>query len=303
VLLQFVAARLPSAEAVNYQLGRLFRPGVHSPGTLRRRVPLYLATLRKVQGVRPIAGATVFELGTGWCPIAPVLMHVGGAARIVTVDKVPHLRFALAQAGVAACLLEVDRIAEAFGLAPGEVRTKLERLAAAPDLARMLAAAGIEYRSPADARSTGLPAGSIDIWYSYSVLENIPVPIVEGILAEAVRILAPTGAWFSVIGCKDPFTAGEPGMSWVNYLKYSDRTWAFWTHNQLAYNNRMRESDYVARIGQQGLEILQVEGARAPGDLEAVRTMTLDPRFAGYTPEDLSVYRTEITARPRKPSA
>jgi SAM-dependent methyltransferase len=142
-------------------------------------------------------------------------------------------------------------------------------------------------------------SGSVDIWYSYSVLENVPPGGIAALLKEAVRVLAPTGMFFSVIGCQDPFAGGARGLGKVNYLRYSDKVWSFWTENDLAYNNRLRECDFVDLLQSAGLVIVTKRNALDAEDLDRVKRMTLGPRFAGYSPEQLAIHRSELTAQLR----
>jgi hypothetical protein len=297
ILIQFVLSRLPFGEVANYALGAALRPGAHAPATLRRRLPAYLETLRRIRNRRPLAGARVFEVGTGWCPIALVLLHLAGVKSIRSVDHVPHLRWALVRSVLEACGTAIDEIATAVDVSADVVRSRWERLNAARDLGGFLEAAAIEYVAPADARSSGLPEGSVDIWYTYSVLEYVPRSVLPDIFREARRIMAPEGIWFSLIGCQDPYASRTWGGR-VNYLQYSEAGWNFWTSNSLAHNNRLRERDFLELLRAAGFRIEAVQGARHPEDLKRLESMRVDSRFRGYTIEELAVHRSEILALP-----
>src|SRR3546814_1107166 len=54
----------------------------------------------------------------------------------------------------------------------------------------------IDYHAPADAASTALGDGEVDVVFSNSVLEHVPEAAIDTMYREAVRILAPGGIMF-----------------------------------------------------------------------------------------------------------
>src|SRR6185312_16159963 len=132
-MLQKVLGVMPGGAAVHYQLQRRFGGLRDFDREFDIKIDdwrLMANQLREV-GV-PVAGARLFEIGSGWYPTFPLCCFLAGARRGVPVAEVRQRQQQLAGA--------------------------LERSA---DLA--VATAGVvDYRAPADAARTGLPPDRID---------------------------------------------------------------------------------------------------------------------------------------------
>jgi SAM-dependent methyltransferase len=297
VLTQFVLAHLPFGEAVNHQLQRV-KANREGLATIdRRRIDEGLGGFEMIGKVRSLEGATVVEVGTGWDALPTLMLGAAGAAVIHTYDHVRHLRADLAAFAAQTLAAEASRIAAAVGRTPEEVRRYLGELPAASDsLSRFLHRAAIDYVAPGDASKTGLAAGSVDLFYSFAVLEHVPEAMVDGLVAEAKRILSRNGLFYALVGLHDHYNF-DPTVSDVNFLQYPEWLWALLVKNRISYHNRMRERDFLDILARHGADIVTIRSTVKPDDVERVKTMRINSRFTSYSPIELATTRTEILAR------
>ncbi len=134
---------------------------------------------------------TAVELGTGWYPIVPVALFLCGASEIWTYDIAPLLSPVRMERMLRFFCEDAER-GDLEKMLPA-VRT--ERFSALRDaLARVnresprqvLERLGI-HAINGDARRSGLPARSIDFFFSTSVLEYIPKNVMAELFAEYLR--------------------------------------------------------------------------------------------------------------------
>jgi SAM-dependent methyltransferase len=276
VLIQFFLSHMPFGEAINHRLQRVNAIRRGGATSLRNRINEVDGGLRNLQRVKPLAGSVVVEVGTGWDALPTLLLRKLGAERIYTFDHVAHLRHDLAQS-----------VGREIGLPDPEQLT----------LAGLLESNGIDYVAPGDATKTGLPDKSVDLFYSFAVLEHVPDNVAAALMAEARRVLKPGGIWYSLIGLHDHYAGFDKSVSEVNFLRYPEWLWRLLVKNNISYHNRLRERDFLDMMARAGGEIVRVHHVQRPEDVERVKAMKVDRRFAGYTPEELAVTRTEIIAR------
>src|SRR5262249_15755188 len=151
--------------------------------------------------------------------------------------------------------------------------------------AAVLKACRIDYRMPADAAATGLPAGTVDYVITANVLQHVPKPAVQGIFAEAHRLLPPDGGMYHHLHPRDRF-AEDGRVTIVNFLKYSPWAWYYIGGSGVAYHNRLRGVDYVRLVEEAQFEIT---GQYSSTDARALERLTtgaqkVHPDFQGYTP-------------------
>ncbi len=252
-------------------------------------------------GIR-IAGTRFMEMGTGWYPTFPFLLHLGGAARVDTVDLNRHLKPELVREIVAKIGGQLDLVAEATRRPVAEVRDAHRALAAAVGRGASLEEATggvVRYRAPADASATGLPAGSVDVVFSNSVLEHVPGPVIAACFTEARRILAPGGVVFHSVNCGDHYAYADGKINQLNYLRYGDAEWGRW-NNRFLYQNRLRAIDFTEMARQAGFAI-EVDTSRPhPTRLAQLAEIPVHPDFARYSRDQLAI--TSIDFIGRRPS-
>lgn len=290
VLVQFVLAHAPGGEKVNHRLQ--LAGGRHTPERIRGRIDEAVEFLTSIEPTFTVEGKSIVEVGTGWDGLHPLLLSVLGAERIVTFDHVRHLRGEHA----ATVIEELSRhpaLDELEAMAPG-ARARCEALRGAADLDDLLSRARIEYVAPGDATDTGLADSSVDVVYDFAVLEHVPETVIEGLLAEARRILRPGGVMVSVIGTGDHYVSVQPSLTQVNFLKYPEWLWKPLVKNKISYHNRLREAQHLELFAAHGAVVEWKHSHLAERDVAAARTMKVDPRFAGLTPEELAIWRSDV---------
>jgi hypothetical protein len=84
----------------------------------------------------------------------------------------------------------------------------------------------------------------------------------------------------------------------LNFLRHSDRVWRLFAINQLDYTNRLRHSDYLRLLNEQGFVITIDDSLPDEHAMEQLRTLPLDARFENYSVADLATLTSYIVAKP-----
>ncbi len=239
--LQQVFSHVPAGHRANYLFQRHVTHGLpHSDAELAGMLELgehHIAVLERYAS-RPIGEATFFEFGAGWDFMMAFILSALGAGPQIVIDlrRLARLDLALDAEARVSELVDVGSVPPS----PGGVGL--------PTLDALLGAHDIDYRAPADARSTGFDAGSIDCVTSTNTLEHIPPADIRLILAECHRILADDGVMSFQIDYQDHYSYFDPRVSVYNFLRYTDREWR-WYNPSLHQQNRLRHQDYWAWSG------------------------------------------------------
>lgn len=247
---------------------------------------------------RSVAGATLLEIGTGWVPVVPLLLHLMGARRIITIDLNPHLQAALTMRTVRQLADCFDDIHRRCGADVAAMHARLLRLQSAKTIDELFVLAGIEYQAPGNASATDLPAGSVDIVYSNLVLEHVTPAALEAIHAETARILALGGVAWHNVDYSDHYAATRAGLSLVNMLRYSDRFWATVGNNDILYQNRLRRCHHVDLFERAGLhQVDRVDHADSGITADILAGLPLQPRFRGLPIDELATTASRFVLR------
>jgi len=253
-----------------------------------------MALLIRKHGV-PVDGARVFDVGTGWLPLAPIGFWMCGATSVRTVDIHRYLNLPALSRALAWMADNREKLIALWSdvLSEDTLAARLETIAELIDRPdEFLARANIQYAAPSDAIDTGLEDDSIDVHYSTTVLEHIPPDVLADILAEANRILRPGGISAHVVDTTDHFGHTDPAITNVNFLQFDDETWAIYSNNQFAYHNRLRASDYRRLFEENSLRMVETISEIDTRALQALRDgLTLAESFRGKRHEDLCRYR------------
>lgn len=251
--LQTAFSLLPWGEKLNYFAQRL--NGSYSIAAQMAAFTDHRWRIQQLAKRFPIAGKTVMEIGTGWNGIGILTFALEGAAEIHSFDHVAHLRFDVMKQ-ILALVAQRDPVPPA--------------MLAARNLADLLKAANAHYHAPADAAETGLPAKSIDLIYSSSVLEHIPGADLERITAESARILR--GRAHHHIALHDHLAGVDSRVTGVSFLAHPAWKWRL-INNRISYHNRLRSKHFVELFHRHGGRIVHREERIPPGDLAAVKRM------------------------------
>ncbi len=213
---------------------------------------------------------------------------------IYSYDHVRHLRFQSIRNVLTELNSMVSELAGVSGLPEARFRRRLDVLLDARDLSALLEAACITYVAPGDACATGLPDHTVDLFYSYAVLEHVSEEVVHCLCTEAKRVLKSDGRVFHYIGEHDHYISVTPSLSKVNFLKYPEWLWRFLIKNKISYHNRLREREFLEIFAAHGSRVESIKSSVDERDLEALKTMKIDKRFAGMSNRELAVHATRV---------
>lgn len=296
VLIQFILAHMPFGEKGNHILQRLRSNRTRRARELEDNVPEICGSLKMIKEYINLDGAVIVEVGTGWCPLPTILLYLFGAAKIYTYDHIRHVRFSLIQEMLGVLRRKICYLAEAIGVAQDHVAKQLTILEDADSLEELFERANISYIAPGDATHTGLASSSVDLFFSYAVLEHVPETIISALLEEAKCVLKSSGCFYALIGLHDHYASFDKRISKVHFLKYPEWLWVLLVKNNISYHNRMREREYVDLVKRTGGVIKGIRSNISAEDVEKCRTMKLDTRFRTFTAEECAITRSEIIA-------
>jgi len=299
-LLQKALGWVPGGDALHYRLQR-------SVGGLRdfdREFDIKIDDWRlmadqlREAGIG-MAGARLFEIGSGWYPTFPLSCYLAGASRVVTVDLNRNIKPGLVLACARGLARHAALIAEVAGAAEDDVRRRQQQLADALERSGDLGAATggvVEYRAPADAAATDLASGQVDCVFSNSVLEHVAPAAIDGIFREAMRILRPGGIMFHSVNCGDHYAYVDRRINQLNYLQYSDAQWKRWD-NSFLYQNRLRADAFIEYAETAGFQIVTCVTSPPARRLRELAALKIAPQFAQVPPERLCITSVDFIAR------
>jgi len=289
--IQNIIALLPSAFSYEfyYQLQRRF-------GSLKKFNPegrlnsgVGIAKQLRSLGME-IKNKSVFELGTGRAPLAPLAFWLMGASKITTVDLNPYVKSELVEDSIKYISENRERIEKLFG--EYLITERLEKLISLSgnkfDLKDFFELCSIEYKAPCDASETYLAESSIDYFVSCAVMEHIPSGKLKMIIDEGNRILKDNGVFINYIDYHDHFATGDKNISAINFLQYSESEWEKFAGNRYMYMNRLRHDDYIGLFEKAKHKILAVNTTVDKRSEELLKkgSFVLDKRF---TYKDINV--------------
>lgn len=246
-----------------------------------------------------VTGTRFVEVGSGWYPTFPVCLALLGAARVDTFDLNRHLKPELARAMVERLAHHLPRLAEVGRTDTTAVAARHDRLVSLVRSGASIddASGGvIRYRAPADAARTELPAATVDVVFSNSVLEHVPPSVIGALFSEATRILGPRGVMFHSVNCGDHYAYVDRTIDQLHYLQYSEARWQWW-NNPFLYQNRLRAQDFTAAARASGFTI-EIDTSRPhPDRLRQLAAIRVDPHFARYSRDQLAITSIDFLAR------
>jgi SAM-dependent methyltransferase len=114
----------------------------------------------------------------------------------------------------------------------------------------LLAATGARYLTGGVASLAAVPDGSVDLTFSFAVLEHVKLAEMPLLVRELHRITAPGGTGYHYVDLTDHLGGG------MNHLRFPARVWeARWFARGAPYTNRLREPAIVALAEQAGFAV------------------------------------------------
>ncbi|WP_420459621.1 methyltransferase domain-containing protein [Neolewinella sp.] len=243
----------------------------------------------------PPAAATVLELGTGWYPIVPTLLHLAGFDRIVTIDIRDWTSKERQLTAIRRILDYHDKgqLKEYLEKVDSQRLADLRAVAEQPEnhtVATLHAAIRTEARIM-DATRLDAADRTFDFICSNNTFEHIYAPTLRDILREFKRVLKPGGVMSHFIDLSDHFAHLDPGITIYNFLRFTERQWAA-IDNSIQPQNRLRWRDYVAMYQELGIPIREEEVVG--GDAGALATVPVAEQYRGYTTAELAISHGSI---------
>jgi hypothetical protein len=248
----------------------------------------YLALRQGLEIIRRARNAgcplnRVLEIGTGWIPTIPYLLHAVGAGQVVMTDVEELLDDRTHRIAATFIAANVDRIARFLHMPTETLMANLQR------------PFNSLYLHPFDKKH--VQPASVDLVYSRTVLEHIKPPLLGQILRDGRDYLRPGGLSIHFIDNSDHYQHRDSRLSRLNYLRYADWVWQISQWEGQAYQNRLRHSDYVKLFRDAGYDVLQAEGTADAGCMGDLLSMDIASRFKKYEVEDLATLTTLVVAR------
>jgi hypothetical protein len=205
-----------------------------------------------------VQGAKILEIGTGWFAVAPLMAYLLGAREVTTVDIHPWLRLRNTLKVIESIEPLLERLACETGTSRKAIQDRYEVMQAAAAKSRtlddLLAPFSVRYLSPCDLTQADIESESFDAVISSNVLEHVPPDVLVGLHETARRILRRDGY------AAHRFNPGDHYVSLtgsaVNFLKYSEKAWAWLGGSGLSYHNRMRTTEHVEVLARAGMGLV-----------------------------------------------
>jgi SAM-dependent methyltransferase len=254
---------------------------------------------------RDFESKVFLEIGTGPGLSIPIALWLCGASKIITVDLNPYLKEEIVLEQISCIkndLQEILPLFEKYAQRPVFLE-RIDRLTTKINFNDFLRMANIHYMAPVDARCLDLQPESIDYHISYTVLEHIPLEVLEGILLEGKRLLRKDGLFIHGIDMSDHFSHADSSILPINFLQFDENRWAYYAGNKYAYHNRLRLDDYVDLFTRVGLTILSMSKKVDEKSLEElIKGFPLDERFKVKSDEVNATSSARIVATAFKPA-
>lgn len=294
--LQGVAARLPASQRINGLLQRL-------TGSLELTDEHFLHKWQQAQRHLGNIVATsstprcAVELGTGWYPTVPVGLALGGVDRVLTIDLEPLFD---RERTLAVLRRYRDFIASGRIEVAARASARLDQVvasAAGMSATELLEAIGVESLL-VDARATGLPDASVDLFVSNNTLEHIGGVMLEQIFVEFARIAGPGASMSHFIDMADHYAGFDPSITVFNFLRYEPRVWSLF-NNRLQYQNRLRLSQYLEIHETAGWAVTTQDVHREP--IAVLREVPISSSFCQFSEEDLRASKAWVGSQRSRP--
>ena len=249
-----------------------------------------------------LLGAECLEIGTGWRPMVPFVLALGGVRHVRTIDVNPWLTTEYAWEGWQALEPHLSAIATTCGSSLKEVEERYRRIGTEPKrLGDLLDPLGIEYIYPGDARAVDAASGSFDLVVSSNVLEHIPYEVQQEIHQESFRLLKPGGLAVHRFNPQDHYSTVDSSITHANFLRFSEQEWKWYGGSGLAYHNRLRAPQYRDLFESAGFDLAICRERLDARTLEALKEgrLPVHADLNGFSHEELAVdYMWVVGRRP-----
>lgn len=293
-LIQLFLSKIPYGHKINHKL-QILR-GSYKDEKLLNSVLVQSEQIKDFNKRKSIGKKSILEFGTGWHLIGVILFYLKGAEKIYGFDICYNFSFKMAKKLLKVIYNNLDLVSDALGVKYELLKDRCEKIINPNKEKIFLKNLNFEYFAPGDVKKTKLKSNSIDIIFSYGVIEHIPTKDFVEILQETKRIMKKDGRHYHNIGTHDHF--GNAGLgNGVNFLRYPSWYWFLMTGNSFSYHNRLRISDYQRIFKNLAFKVEYEDKELLSNNLQILETLPINIMFQGYSKEDLaaSAYYVDLT--------
>ena len=206
---------------------------------------------------------------------------------IYWVDTRYNFQLNLTRKYARALITILDEVSNDLGIEVNIVYEKLTQIESCRSDKDFFKLCNIKYDAPGNACSMDIKNRSIDLIYSWGVLEHIPWTDLCKIFENSKSYLSDGGRHYHNIGMHDHFHSAGLNNG-VNFLKYSSFQWKLIAGNQYAYHNRKRNIDYIKLIEKNNFKITFQWEELLDLNLVALDKLKIHSDFAAYSKEELA---------------
>ena len=276
---QRMLSKLPFGVRLNDLISNLVGEQRHFDRHVTRRLPVITRLVNIAREHRGFDRGEIAEIGTGWAPLWPVLSGLCGA-RCNTFDVTRYLKPRRLQQVLETLRANTDTISSDLGIGADAVRGRFDGALApeaAGSLEKMLEPFGATYHAPVDTTHLDVADNSFGLCFSNLVLTHIPVAILEKVLAEFYRVLAPGGIALHRMKFRS-----------VELLKYSSTFWDRYLNSAISYNNRLHSPQFKTLFADAGYELVDAIEQIDEKQLEQLDHVHVAEEFRSMTREELA---------------
>ena len=295
-VVQKTISYLPANRHINFFFQKYVTRGVHlSDQYFSDKLISAIDHLRFNEKYGKSDSPTVLELGTGWYPVVPIALFLGGAEKTISIDISPLMtREAILTTIRKYCEWYVAGRLQGLRSFVREDRFKelVNLLNSDEEADFFLKKIRMELKV-CDARDSGFEDSTFDLILSNNTFEHIPPEILAQIMVEFQRVLKPGGVMSHFIDMSDHFAHFDKTISIYNYLRFSKRQWAA-IDNSIQPQNRMRLRDYEEMYERIGIEVMKRQFRQ--GNVKEVEALPIHADYRSYSPTEIAISHAHLVS-------
>jgi len=285
-LIHNILSITPYGGHINYFLQR-YVTKLYSEASMFHSYSIQVDHITLVNERRSLRDSTILEIGPGCFSISGLIFFLLDVKKQIIVDISRNLKHDLILRYSKVILKNIDKVASDLTISKKVIFEKLTKVASTKNLDQYLESINCQYNAPLDIRNLALPQHSVDLVYSYRVLEHIPKSIIVQLFSDSLKYLKSNGRHYHNIVLHDHFHNAGLGNG-VNFLKYSPIQWKLIAGNRFAYHNRLRKSDYIKILMELGYKITYRADELLELNIEALEKIKVYSDFLSYDRTDLA---------------
>ena len=209
-------------------------------------------------------GQHLLELGTGWMQWESTIIRLFNNVNITLFDVWDNRQLDAFQGLFSEFEKVIDNELEIPKDKNYEVHRILKSITKASSFEEIYKEFNFRYFINHEGKLTAFSENSMDMVFSYNVLEHVNRSIISNYIEELNKILKPGGYSIHVIDITDHLANYDPGVSRKQYLKYSDSVWKAFFENDVQYINRIQKNEWLNIFDESGLELVEEVSVKKP---------------------------------------